>query len=598
MPDSPNKLSKFWQELKRRKVIHVITVYASAAFIIIELAGNLTEPLNLPTSLSTIVIIVLAVCFLPAIILSWLYDLTSGTFERTRPMEEIQEEEKAKVPNAWKFATYVSFLVIAGLVVFNIVSRGDVLKPGMIQSLAILPFDNFTGDEKLDYVAAGMHTALIGDMGKLGALRVTGKNTSSIFKDSGKSAPDIARELDVEALVEPAVMYYGDSIIIKIRLITFYPREKQLFVEDYMVDKSQVLNLFSKISRQIADEIMIELSPEEERLFAKSITVDKEAYDAYLKGQYYWERLHPDSLLLAMEFFELAIQKEPEWAEPYVGLANTWGMLGSLGALPISITTPNVVRNLKKAMELDPQSAQAHYGNAMYAVWKWDWELGEKEFKKTIEINPNDALTRLNYARLLTILHRYDEAVQQADIGLALDPLRPLVLTLYSMALTAVGDYQKAIDVYETNRDLGSYLASAEGALEALYLSSDYEGWIQNWEIKVRSLWNDTAIENVVNTFHEKGHIAAIEEMFKMNEKYGNVVPGGALLANELKARRSLYLNKPEDALDYLEEMFNWDSTRLFLANIVSDTYVYEKLKSYPRYVELLRKMNLPLPKD
>lgn len=152
----------------------MITLYASAAFVIIELIGNLCEPLNLPTSLSTIVIIVLAVGFPPAIILSWLYDLTSGTFERTRPMEDIQEEEKAKVPNFWKIATYVSFLVIAGLVVFNIVSRGDVLKPGMIQSLAILPFDNYTGDEKLDYVAAGMHSALIGDMGKLGALRVTG----------------------------------------------------------------------------------------------------------------------------------------------------------------------------------------------------------------------------------------------------------------------------------------------------------------------------------------------------------------------------------------------------------------------------------------
>ena len=502
------------------------------------------------------------------------------------------------MPNAWKIATYVSFLVIVGLVIFNIVSRGDVLKPGMIQSLAILPFDNFTGDEKLDYVAAGMHTSLIGDMGKLGALRVTGKNSSSIFKDSGKSAPDIARELDVEALVEPAVMYYGDSIIIQIKLITLYPREKQLFVEDYMVDKSQALNLFSKISRQIADEIMIELTPEEERLFAKSRTVDREAYDAYLKGQYHWERLHPDSIMLAMEFFELAIQKEPEWADPYVGLANTWLMFGSWGALPNSITTPNIVRNLEKAMELDPQSAQAHYGNALYAVWtKWDWELGEKEFKKTIEINPSDALARIYYAHLLTILHRYDEAVQQADIGLALDPLRPLVLTLYSMALTAAGNYQKAIDVYETNRDLGSYLASMEGALEALYLSGDYERWIQNWEIKVSNQWNDTAIENVVNTFHEKGHIAAIEEMFKMNKKYGNLVPGGALFANDLKARRSLYLNKPEDAIDYFEEMFNSDEQpRLFLAYIGSDIYVYEKLKTYPRYIELLRKMNLPLP--
>jgi len=167
MAGHQKRLSRFWQELKRRRVIHVITVYASAAFVIIELVGNLTEPLNLPASLSTIVIIILAVGFPLAIILSWLYDLTSGSFERTRPMEDIPEEEKAKVPNAWKIATYVSFVVIIGLVVLNIVNRGDIIKAGMIQSMVVIPFDNYTGDEQLDYVASGMHASLIGDMGKV-----------------------------------------------------------------------------------------------------------------------------------------------------------------------------------------------------------------------------------------------------------------------------------------------------------------------------------------------------------------------------------------------------------------------------------------------
>jgi hypothetical protein len=121
-----NELIQPWQELKRRRVIHVITVYATASFAIIEVIGNLTEPLNLPTSLSTIVIIVLTVGFSPAIILSWLYDLTSGTFERTKPLDETEEAVKpVAVPNARKIATYVSFVVIVGLVVFNIVIRGN-----------------------------------------------------------------------------------------------------------------------------------------------------------------------------------------------------------------------------------------------------------------------------------------------------------------------------------------------------------------------------------------------------------------------------------------------------------------------------------------
>jgi hypothetical protein len=116
MAGNPNKLSQFWQELKRRRVVHVITVYASAAFVIIELVNNLSEPLNLPANLPTIVIIVLAVGFPLAIILSWLYDLTSEGVEKTKPLSEIREDEKPVIPNAWRVATYVSFVVIIGLV--------------------------------------------------------------------------------------------------------------------------------------------------------------------------------------------------------------------------------------------------------------------------------------------------------------------------------------------------------------------------------------------------------------------------------------------------------------------------------------------------
>ena len=161
MPQKPNKFSQFWQELKRRSVIHVITVYATSAFVLIELVNNLTEPLNLPTRLPTIVIIVLAVGFPLAIILSWLYDLTSEGVEKTKPLSEIQEGGKPSVPNAWKIATYVSFVVISGLVVLNILGGSKKLRAGDIQSLVILPFENFTGDDQLDWLVEGMQAPLI-----------------------------------------------------------------------------------------------------------------------------------------------------------------------------------------------------------------------------------------------------------------------------------------------------------------------------------------------------------------------------------------------------------------------------------------------------
>ena len=155
MPQKPNKLSQFWQELKRRRVIHVITVYATSAFVIIELFDNLVEPLNLPSNLLTIVIIVLAIGFPFVIILSWIYDLTSEGIEKTKPLSQIQEGEKRTVPNAWKFATYVSFALIIGLATLEIAGVGEQLRAGDIQSLVILPFENLTGDEQLDSMLLG-----------------------------------------------------------------------------------------------------------------------------------------------------------------------------------------------------------------------------------------------------------------------------------------------------------------------------------------------------------------------------------------------------------------------------------------------------------
>jgi hypothetical protein len=140
--------------------------------VIIELANNLAETLNLPASLPTIVIIILASGFPLAIVLSWLYDLTSEGVERTRTLSEVREGKKPVVTNAWKISTYVSFVVIAGLVVFHIVTRDSMIKPGSIESLVVLPIYNYTGNDQLDYFVSGMHSSLIGDMGKVGSLRV------------------------------------------------------------------------------------------------------------------------------------------------------------------------------------------------------------------------------------------------------------------------------------------------------------------------------------------------------------------------------------------------------------------------------------------
>ncbi len=266
MPDKSNKISQFWQEIKRRRVIHVITVYASIAWVIIQLIDNLTEPLNLPPKLFTIVLIVLVVGFPLAIILSWIYDVTSEGVEKTKPIEELKEGEKTVIPNAWRIATIICFVVIIGLVTFNIVGGGKQLRAGDIQSLVILPFENFTGDDQLDNMVSSMHSLLCGDIGRISGLRVIGKTSSKIYKDTDMSAKDIAREVNVNAVLEPTIMSLGDSVRMQFRLVSTTGEEDLIWVGDFSEDKRQILNLYNRITRQVADEVKIELTPEEDHI--------------------------------------------------------------------------------------------------------------------------------------------------------------------------------------------------------------------------------------------------------------------------------------------------------------------------------------------
>jgi adenylate cyclase len=597
MPESPNKLSQFWQELKRRRVIHVITVYASAAFVIIELVGNLATPLNLPSNLSTIVIIVLAVGFPLAIVLSWIYDLTSEGVEKTKPLDEIREGEKPSVPNAWKIATYASFVVIIGLVTFNIIAGTRGLRPGDIESLAILPFDNFTGDDQLNWVAAGMHSSLIGDMGKVRGLRVLGQKTSKAYKETDMTATDIARESNVDALVEPTLTCYGDMVCIQVRVITVYPEEKLLWVEDYMEEKSQILNLYNRITKKIADELKVNLTLQEETLFAESRIVDPEAYDAYLKGIYYLDQVSPQSLPAAIESFKKAIEIEPEWAAPYAGLSNVGAYLKQMGYGSYSENIIMIYENLNRALELDPNSVESHGGKAATAAWtEFDWEKAEKEFLKAIELNPSHVRSHSFYAHVLTILRRSDEALYHGKIAQELDPENPFTLGLYVMVLVYNGKCQEALYYLEKGLSIDPDHYFLAGRLEEIYeCLGDYDKVFKMWKEMDYPLWEKYGVAELFEkVFQERGWIAVTEEAIRVNEevwaKDGYLIPSS-------QAIKYFTVGKYDKVMDYYEMVYENNNHDPNLPYISAKS-TYDKMKGNQRYLALLEKMNLPVSEE
>ena len=583
-----NKLSQFWQELKRRRVIHVTTVYASASFVLIELVNNLTEPLNLPPNLATIVIIILAVGFPLAIVYSWLYDLTRAGIEKTKPIDEVPEEQSRTAPNAWRIATIISFVVIIGLVTINIAGGTRGLRPGEIQTVLILPYQNYTGDDQLNAIISGMHSALINDLGRI--ITVVSKTTSDVYKNSDKTLSQIAAELGVDAIIEPGVMCVGDTICFQLAMNT--PDEEQLWNAEYSESKSQLPNIHNQITKQIADELKIELTADQISLLSESRSVDPEAVGAYLKGLPYLDMINRSSLQKAEEYFNKAIKIESDWARPYAGLAEVVAFQNQMGFISPSLAIPKIHENLNNALEPDPNSSNAHYIKAVIAVWtEWNWEKGEEEFIKSLELNPSNALCRMFYGHLLGILHRSDEAIYQADLALKLDPNRPFILGLYGALMQHVGNLESAILYFKKALAIDPNHYFSRGGIGMSYeLIGDYEKWFEAW--KKLTWYDDDTVASIDSVFQEQGYLAAVEMIIKVAEEPANE----KRLNINIHAIQNLAINKGDIAVNWLEKGYETHNPNM--PYISTKLYDLDKLKQNPRYIALLKKMNLPLPED
>jgi adenylate cyclase len=514
--------------------------------------------------------------------------LTSEGVEKTKPLSEIREGEKPVIPNAWRVATYASFVLIIGLVVMNIMGRSKQILPGEIQSILILPFQNYTGDDQLDIFISGMHSSLIGDVGRI--ITVMSKTTSDAYKDADMTLSQIASELGVDAIVEPTVMCAGDSICFQLTMNT--PEEKQLWSAEYRESKGRIPNLHNQVTKQIADRLKIELTADEELLLSESREVDDEAVEAYYIGLHYLDMINMNSLQKAKEYFNIAVEIEPEWAPPYAGLASVWAYQKQMSFISPSLAIPKIYEYLNKALELDPNSSNSHYTKAVIAVWtEWNWEKGEEEYLKAIELNPSNALGHMFYAHLLTILHRPDEAIHQANLALKLDPLRPFVLGLGGNVMRSTGDVKSAIALYEKALSIDPTHRFANAGLSGAYRQiGDYEKWFEYF--KKIGWQDDKTVASVDSVFQEQGYLAAVEMTIKIdeeaaNERYINI---------NILGYRYLEINNYEKAMDCYEKGYEIHHPNMpYMGGLVIQ---HDKLKDNPRYIALLKKMKLPLPED
>ena len=330
-----------------------------------------------------------------------------------------------------------------------------------IESIAVLPLENLSGDPAQEYFSDGMTDELIGEIARIGSLRVISRTSVMQYKRGArKSLPVIARELNVDAILEGTVVQSGQQVRITAQLIRAHD-DRHLWSEQYQRDLTDILSLQNEVARAVAREIQIKLTPQQQTSLTRSRPVNPEAYQAFLKGNFFLHKGIP-GIAKSIELFTEAIKLDPLRAESHAGLAQALCYAGIFGFRSSTEAFPAARVAALKALELDDSNAPAH--NVLADVKKgYDWDLAGAvtEYQRALQLNPSHLLTRLWYAECLTRLRRYDEAIAESRRAIALDPVSPLSHNNSAMIFFRARRYDDAIRVSQQALELDPHLVNA-----------------------------------------------------------------------------------------------------------------------------------------
>jgi TolB-like protein len=433
----PNKLSQFWQELKRRNVVRVITVYAASAFVVLELVDILAPSLRLPEWTLNLVLILLCVGFVIAVILSWIYDVhPEGGMVKTEPAHKVKQENIPKPSSGWKIASYVSFVVIVGLIILNLLPRnnGSAEVETIDISIAILPFKNISPDAENQYLLDGIMEAVLNYLTQIENVRVIASTSVQQYRGTQKSISEIGSELNVSYVLEGSGQKYADNFRLTTKLSD--ARNSTLIWSSPFDRKIEdILEFQSEVAQRIVSELKMELSSEALENLSERATFSEKAYSKYLEAQ----RSNTNK---AIELLEEAIEIDPNFVDAYIQLGRVHqsranvakGELSSAEALELALPL-----NMK-ALEINPNhiGARVQLGFIKYML-EWDFKGAEREFIKASELSGRP----INYISFLIQTKRFVEALELAARLRAYDPVTANYETMLSYLF--LGEYHKAL---------------------------------------------------------------------------------------------------------------------------------------------------------
>ena len=516
-------------------------------------------------------------------------DLTAKT-----PAAEAVAPSRAR---AQRRRVWLAFLACASLVALILGFSGAGLRrfwrsgdPGAIRSLAVLPLENLSRDSEQEYFADGMAEALTTELAQISALKVISHTSVVQYKGTKKPLPQIAQELGVDAVVEGAVQRSGDKVGIMVQLI-HAPSDRHLWAKSYERDLHDVLALQREVAQAIADEIKAKLTAPEKARLASNRSVNSEAYENYLRGRFLLTSQGEGDARKGMAYFQQSIQKDPNYALAYAGLAESYITLSQPwnGDLTPQEALPLAEAAARKALAIDDSLGEAQLALARVSLYHWDWPAAEKEYRRALELNPNDAMAHAWYGEYLEAMARTEEAIVELRQAIALDPLSSNHVAHLGSAFYHARQYDQGIREFQKALQLEPDMIYAHQGLGWVYEQKKmYREAIAEQEKGVnltnRDAFAVASLGMVLGESGRKREAKKLLEELQERSKQGYISPCLIALVH-------IGLGNRDQAIKSLEQGYTDRDQGMMYLKVDPEM---DDLRSDPRFQDLLRRVGLP----
>jgi TolB-like protein/Tfp pilus assembly protein PilF len=507
--------------------------------------------------------------------------------ERTGPSASPKERELHGFRKG-RYAVILTVAVILAAVLY--LGRSYLLpaKNDAIESIAVLPLDNLSGDPDQEYFVDGMTEALIADLAKIRILKVISRTSVMRYKDTKKSLPDIARELGVDAIVEGSVMQAGGRVRITAQLIEA-SSDRHLWAENYERDMKDILALQSEVARAIAQEIDIKLTvPKGDKSYSTT-QVDPRALEAYLRGRYHWNKREEENVRKGLEYFYEAVRIDADYAQAYAAIAEAYVILSNWGYSPPREANKLVKEFAQRALSIDDECASAYaaLGLASNDI-DYKWDIPEEYYRKALSLNPNYATAHQWYSHLLSALKRHDEAIDHAKLALQLDPLSAVINQSLSYAYYHARRYDEAIEQSRKCLELDKDFWSVHQIIYLSYLEKGmipeaFESFRNGILVRVGS---EEALKEFDRAYETAGLEGAINWIIRNMEEWTMTRYNKPYFMAMGYAK----IGDRDQAFEWLEQAYELRSRFLITLGVEPS---FDNLRSDPRFDEMLKKVGL-----